>query len=347
MSGIYNKYINYCKEKSKEGVIPDLVKFGIENNIKPGHKFLDFKIDDNTTGIVYYAPAGNYPESPEVVICGVATSVKAKNYMENNTRDVTEEREIRKVCEKSVYIEQMATNLSLLLGILLKNYPPAAKIKFKNKNTGKYFINDLYSDSFYEQIFGTPGEIVEIPSSIQFTQCLPCLAEINKNGHEKTISSKPSRNWNIAIKQDLIKRDLAEGFLNSLLTTFFKKEYPKVLIFLGSSGNTGIGKVIKIIYRNIRGKSVEDRKIEKAGTLWKVNFKINGVKKLICCVHHPANTPFIYNNYTGGDRSLFYSYYENKGWKFEPNKYANVEKEKMEEYKEFYQSLQYDISSIL
>ena len=306
-----NECINYCNT-SKE---LNLIEFSLNNSIKIGTQLS--KKNNNT---LLFAPAGNYPNNPIVTVCGLATSYQALQEIIDRQKD---KYDLAQACLESVYSGKMAVNLALMLKTLNIHDYFDDEIIINIDNQIKS-LNELKINSF-----GKSGFFIKVPNKLHLTQSTCCWNENKK--------SKFNKKW-----WDYSKDCRHNGYLFNLIIRFINSEDSKVFILLGSNNKN---------YKSIE-KIVEELQVEKEVLLLTKNPKIgnpeidlNIIKKIICFIHHPANTGFVYNNYKK-QKSILYRFFENDKWDFPVEKYGNVSRQKMNEIKVYYESLAKKINII-
>lgn len=307
-SDICKKCINYCNNSTEL----DLIHFSKENNIKIGEC-----IDSSSNGdLLHFAPAGNFPKDPIVTICGLATSVQAKEYMKKEVNINSEN--MYQICLNSVYQGKMAINLALMMKAL-KIFRHEVKLKIDNEVISIEKLNINYFKK-------SKGMFYSLPDELHLTQATCCWNENGKSKYKKEWwgNSYDCRN---------------NGYLKNILRRFLNSNKSKIFIFLGSDIKENI-----IIEESIK----KNNNILLLSTKSFNSNEFSKPDKLIFNIHHPANTGFIYNNCRNSNlKSLLYSYYENNGWDFSPRKYADKEIETMNRNLEYYKYISGIIEKLL
>jgi len=314
MNQICEKCINYCNDK-KNGL--DLIKYSEQESIKIGNKIGTEKESD-----LYFAPAGNFPNDPIITICGLATSVQAKDYIYRKVDK--NENQKRKICLNSVYQGTMAKNLAFMLKSLQLNRRIGENTIIRINDTA-YSINELSLNEIKE----SKGIFEEVPEKLHLTQSTCCWSIDGK--------SQFNKEW-----WDYSKFCRSNGYFKNLINRFINSKRSKLFILLGSFKNQNMN-IINEILRN----STERKKIAiLTPELWK-NTCTKETEKIICLIHHPANAGHVYNNCKNSEnKSTLYSYFESNGWDFEAAKYGNVKSATMGNIKNYYKYLSKEIFEV-
>lgn len=278
---------------------------------------------------LFYAPAGNFPENPVVTVCGLATSVQAKIFMQCQ---LAEGKKPAVACLRSVYRGQMAVNLALLLNALGLGAMLSGPIKMN--------IDDesVLLTALTVRHLGRSGLFTGVPESLHLTQATCCWS---RDG-----DSRFRKEW-IEYSRDCREK----GYLQAVLRRFIASSTSRLLVFLGKENLHNIetlktllaGKEHKIKIHHPGLSGWIGRKLAK-----QLSYPDSDFDKLICFVHHPANTGHLYNNRgKEGPESLLYKFYTaNNGWVFVIKKYGRTSEIAMSEARKFYQDLQTDIKKI-
>lgn len=296
--------IKYCKTNSKL----DLIGYSSKSDLTVGQKLENKGVDS-----LQFAPAGSYPASPIVTICGLATSYKALQKINR----MSEELGLAQSCLEAVYCGPMSTNLSLLLQAL---------------NIHAFFKEDIQLlldgqrrpiSSLGSRDFGKSGVFKEVPHNLQLTQSTCCW-------HENGISRFKPEWWEYS--EDC----RSKGYFRHLVKSFLLSESSRVFILLGVN-NSNQSIVADLIYSLGLSKEVglfSPDNFDNNESSWNRKYE-----KLVFSIHHPANTGFIYNNFRASSKSLLYNYYENNSWEFDACSYGNISLEHMVSCKEYYSFL--------
>ncbi|MBW8002991.1 MAG: hypothetical protein FVQ80_13400 [Planctomycetes bacterium] len=310
------KCIEYCVNSDSR---LNLIEFSKEKSIKIGE--ILYSIDNSH---LHFAPAGNYPENPVVTICGLATSVQAKEYIVNELK--IKDVETDRVCLNAVYQGKMAIKLALMLKALNIDKLIKQMIYLKIDNS-LIQISDLTIDELKK----SKGMFEQISADLHLTQSTCCWSENNKSTFKK--------HW-----WEYSKECRNDGYFSQIVTRFIHSDKSKILILLGSSNNENES-IIKNIFKN------EIEKLKNVAILspqtW-INYQNFKIDKLICFIHHPANTGYIYNNCkTEKLKSVLYSYYENESWNFSTDRYGRVKNETTNNARDYYKFISNEVLKMI
>ncbi len=305
MNKICQKCIAYCNDSKSD---LNLIDFSEKNNVKIGVELE--KIDSNK---LFFAPAGNYPKNPIVTICGLATSVQAKDYIENDIKKNKENK--YDSCLRSVYQGKMAINL----GFIMKSINIEKLIRKQIEIKIDENIFDLNNLSIAE-LKKANGRFTNLPNELQLTQSTCCWSQNNKSTFKKEW-------WRYS------KECRAEGYFANIVKRFSRSNKSKVLLILGSSNNQNEKIINKVMHDN---QSKAKHVLFLTPKKWRKDYQ--EYQKIIVMMHHPANTGFVYNNYKSGNyKSLMYNYLINMNWDFKSNNYGRVREETYRNVKEYYE----------
>lgn len=317
----YFKGLNACKAS-----VGQTISLFNRNNTDIG-KCLECRDDS----LLFYAPAGNFPPDPVVTVCGLATSLKAKDLMLCEMGEIGTEQ----ACLRSVYHGNMAVNLALMLKALgLSTFLGRSVtlcIDGKSVNLQDVDVQHL----------GKSGYFYEVPEDLHLTQATCCWS---KNG-KSTYQTK----WG-----EYSKTCREHGYLKKILSRFFDSEKSRLFIFLGKENLRNNYAIIKNLASD---HSSTLHFFSPPG--WngrEVLFCKSRGEKILCFIHHPANTGYVYNaNKNKKYKSLLYKYYSHpkinfKGswiYRVTDNYGKNITTEKMHCTQKYYQALSIAIRKLL
>ncbi len=301
--------VEYCRTSSSN---LNLIEFAVEKKVTIGQE-----IERQNGSVLYFAPAGNYPKDPVVTICGLATSVTAKEYMEQHVFNDQSIANVEEACLNSVYMGHMAINLALLVKAI-----NLTKLIDRNIsvaiNSMDISINDLENDAFSKR----SGTFIDVPEEMHLTQSMCCWSENNK-------SSFRPKWWQYS------KECRSRGYFKNLIIRFMHSKRSKVFLLLGSNGNDNANLIRETLLRSEMGRSIQLHDLDN----WQ---ELNGKHsdKLIIVVHHPANTGFLYNNSKDGKyESILFNYYKQMNWDFNQKAYGRVKEDTMKRIAEYYKHI--------
>ena len=208
--------IKFCQKELENERIPDLIEFGC----KMGRKFGELIEESEDKTKLYFAPAGNYPPAPKLVVCGLATSPQAKDHLKDCGQENCKEM-CRRKCLESVYRGNMLYRLALILRFFFYDnqnqkltWSPLEKFELKSGSKSFNFL------TFCRELPKNKStwHVVQLPEEIQFTQILCCLTK-----GDATFSGE----W-----FELAKNCLTDGYLKALIG-LWRAQKIKTIIFLG------------------------------------------------------------------------------------------------------------------
>lgn len=221
---------------------------------------------------IWFAPAGNIPINPEIIILGQATSIPAMDSIMTENVNRKEENKIRKILINSSYKGIMLRNLGSLLNFLKigKSNCLSFDLKKEWENIEERRIGVSYSPN--GRLFKGYRD-----TKIMFTQfCMHCATTYN---NDKKTYSTTSVNFNKYIK--LNKDTYGEANYRLLIEKYFNSD-AKLLITLSKKIFSLLRKRYKDEYPNIGWLDCNTGKHKKSD-------------KLVTWIPHPSPGNLFYN----------------------------------------------------
>jgi len=305
-----NEFCTRCIDYCSTAPDLDLIKYYNKPSMVS-----EIELDTEENDTLLFAPAGNYPLSPTVTICGMATSYAAlKEIIKKSKSGVS----LEQSCIESVYYGKMATNLALVLKAL-----GIHTLLDENVNLCIDNREVLLSDVDMAD-FGKSGFFKRIPKELHLTQSTCCW-------HEKGKSRFNEAWW------DYSRNCRSTGYFYNLVKRFLSSDSSRVFILLGIDEQNM--QIVKDVVADL-GLSTRVGIFSPKNDSKNAKYKQGKYSKIIFSVHHPAMSGFIYNNCISSDKSLLYDYYSHGSWEFMPNKYGKgVTQECMKERQKYYSFL--------
>jgi len=257
----------------------------------------EIKLDEQGNDRLLFAPAGNFPLSPTVTVCGLATSYYALGEIIKKSKSGVS---LEQSCAEAVYSGKMATNLALLLKALGIHTLLDENITLCIDER-EMLLSDLDVTSF-----GKSGFFKRIPQDLHLTQSTCCW-------HEKGRSRFKTIWWD---KSDECR---SKGYFHNLVRRFLSSDSSRVFILLGINNQN-----LRIVEDMIAELDLSAKVgvFSPGDSLGNTSCIGRDLRKIVFTIHHPANTGFMYNNYRSSSMSLLYSCYVHDSWEFSPSKYG-------------------------
>lgn len=255
---------------------------------------------------LWWAPAGNLPDAPELIVLGQSTSRTALEYIMSRILDAPDY-EVPKILASSIYRGQMLSNLGVMLKFL------EIERVFDDIET---FINEWSNvcDSALGHVIEPEGRLFNgsRDSHVMFTQaCMHCATKYNNGRHNA--SSKHLRDF-----LDIYHKYFPNHLYNVLRDKFFLNNRSKLMIVLSLN-----------LYEIIRASFVN----EYSNVYW-ADFRnqqpiICENQKIVTWIHHPSPRVRLYAN--GGALNRLINMFEDEElidldkatYEFLVNEYSN------------------------
>ncbi len=223
---------------------------------------------------LWFSPAGNIPNDPEIIILGQATSIPAMEYQINENVYNKTEHEIRKILINSSYRGVMLSNLGSMLKLLgfsnNKHLSFDLEKEWQNVNTCEVSINHVPVGRLFEGDYNT---------KIMFSQfCMHCATTYNiDKGIYSTTSAKLSKYLK------LYEETYGDMHLRMVEQKFFCSN-AKLLITLSDRIFKFLRKKYYDKYPNILWLENKDK-----------NKDLTNNKKIVTWIPHPSPGNLFYN----------------------------------------------------
>lgn len=221
---------------------------------------------------LWFAPAGNIPSNPELIVLGQATSITALDYIIPNLRSLANEDDVRRVLATSIYRGRMLGNLGVMVSFLGlgRVFEQSETLQQEWSNVGAAALASAMEPE--GNLFRGNRD-----SRIMFTQtCMHCATEIVDGQH--SVSSEYLDNF-----LDIYER-FYPGHLEELLKEkFFCNDQAKMMVVLSYK-----------LFRRIRSR-IEGRYNAYWADFSQGQPDIAKGGKVITWVHHPSTKNSFYN----------------------------------------------------